>query len=564
MLSQLPAISFVPFNAFRAARPLAAWCAPGIDAAMLIERHAWFLPLAGDCASAATSEAAVFYAERYGGAGLNFNGGGARCGLIDGVQIKGIGRNPLAGSGSSFWHSYGGESVANGVREAIWSEVAGRCLPFGSVKILGLIDTGTEVPLFSTDGAPRTTRRGLTIREAALRPGHFARARFYGRVDEVREGLPRDALRTAEAMQVLPGLLAAALGAGPGSPFADNTRAMLARFAIQLAAAQAKRIIHGTLNASNICLDGRWIDYGTITTISDYGRIIVGAALPDIWGFSRISRVITDFVLYANKYLAPQHLGGLGSAAGLYEYFMQTFELRLEHEFLKLTGVPESVIADAPAPVRSSLYSCMREIIGRGNKEPFKLFHPCSQRAPAMPDKMGQFHLNTILQQAARCTCAAEADRALAGELGDAALRARFVAAYWPLREYYLARPAGAQASHFFMALNAYRVNRSVPALYRHVLDERIERHVLASEDSAPFIAATVASACTVLGEPQHGAMTLDAWAHGMPVAVWQDGTVLIDGKPATVPQCLATLDVSEVPAATKASLEALCAKRPG
>ncbi|HAI2223197.1 TPA: MchC protein, partial [Escherichia coli] len=44
-----------------------------------------------------TASAKVFHAERYGGSGIQRNGGGARCGFDGNYQVKRIGSNPLVG-----------------------------------------------------------------------------------------------------------------------------------------------------------------------------------------------------------------------------------------------------------------------------------------------------------------------------------------------------------------------------------------------------------------------------------------------------------------------------------
>lgn len=54
-----------------------------------------------------SASAKVFYAERYGGSGIQHNGGGARCGFDGYHQIKGMGANPLFGEGTDGRHSNG-------------------------------------------------------------------------------------------------------------------------------------------------------------------------------------------------------------------------------------------------------------------------------------------------------------------------------------------------------------------------------------------------------------------------------------------------------------------------
>lgn len=521
----LPASSFVAFEAVQVAHPTAVWEIDAKDARVDLARFAYFIPLPADPATASGSHRQVYLGERYGGAGLNHNGGGARCGLRDGVHIKGIGRNSLAGSTTPFWHSYGGENVANGIREAIWSEVIGMSLPFGSVRTLGVIDTATQVPAFAAEpdaDSGATIRRGLTIREATLRPAHFMRAVYFSRSDQAAAGMTPDARRTAAAIAVLEQAFESLFGrreAGLDSASYLNASLfeMFRRFAFQLAAAQAKRIIHGTLNASNLCLDGKWIDYGTMTTVTDYGKIIVGAAPPDIWGNDRIQRIAFDFVIYLKKYLPPAAAADICRAGDLFAHFTRVYEERLELEFLKLTGIPEDRIAEAPPALRRRLYTAMRAIAARGNEEPFKLFHPCPNYVTAMPDRMGRFHLNTLVQLIAVSRDRGDAHRLLTSELDDTLLRTELTDAYFELREHYLARKTGdaGGTALFYTRMNAIRLNTTFVELQRHLLDAQIAALLRDGLEVKGFISALLAGARTLLAEPVQGEIDLSAWGAG-------------------------------------------------
>ncbi len=75
------------------------------------------------------------------------NDGGARCGLDGLLQIKGIEKNPVAGIGEDFFHTYGGASLNEAIVEALWDEIFHQVLPHGSIRVRALITTGTRVPL---------------------------------------------------------------------------------------------------------------------------------------------------------------------------------------------------------------------------------------------------------------------------------------------------------------------------------------------------------------------------------------------------------------------------------
>ncbi|WP_414448021.1 hypothetical protein AB4851_00790 [Burkholderia sp. 22PA0099] len=77
---------FVPFVAERVAQAVVVARHPRCDLTdeTLLARYAYAVPREG------TGRGKVFYAERYGGDGISFHGGGARCGYDGQFQLKGI------------------------------------------------------------------------------------------------------------------------------------------------------------------------------------------------------------------------------------------------------------------------------------------------------------------------------------------------------------------------------------------------------------------------------------------------------------------------------------------
>jgi hypothetical protein len=118
--------------------------------------------------------------ERYGGRGASGNGGGVRCGWIGDLTIKGIGRSDLAGQDAPFWHSYGGCSLPEAIREAIWGDVYDAALPYGAVRVEAIITTGTQVPLHDAeDFGGEMCPRALILRRPFLRPAHYMRSMLF-------------------------------------------------------------------------------------------------------------------------------------------------------------------------------------------------------------------------------------------------------------------------------------------------------------------------------------------------------------------------------------------------
>src|SRR5690348_8288649 len=149
MLSLLPSSSFVPFTAWRLTHPNVVWANEDADQSLDVLEHAFCGLIEDEPVSAFSAESREYFAERYGGRGVGLNGGGARCGTTGLVQIKGIGKTPLVGVKSTeAEHSYGGASLQEAVREALWGEICHIALPFGAVRSFGIIETGTHVRNF--------------------------------------------------------------------------------------------------------------------------------------------------------------------------------------------------------------------------------------------------------------------------------------------------------------------------------------------------------------------------------------------------------------------------------
>ena len=228
-----------------------------------------------------TAEPRTFYAERYGGQGIGIHEGGARCGLDrdSGLQVKGGGANPLRNPDAPPGYSHGGLSLAECIQELLWSEVFMIALPYGAVKCPAVIATGTQcwwvTERWSEDelapryGRPPRIPRGLFVREFALRPGHFMRAVRPSRYRTTSSA--QEIERLTKLVRIIPDALAdqGILDSGQGLRY--QLVEVAKRFARQSSAAMAKCLVHGAISPSNICLDGRWIDFGSSTSIPTFG-----------------------------------------------------------------------------------------------------------------------------------------------------------------------------------------------------------------------------------------------------------------------------------------------------
>jgi len=506
----LPESSYVAFNARHLRDPKTVWTNKNRIDLIEAEKYAYCVPILGESESAYASEQVTLYAERYGGAGLGRNGGGARCGNLENVQIKGSGRNQLVGQASDYWHTYGGESISGSIRDALWGEICHNVLPHKSARIFHIIETGTSVLKF--DDAQRTNR-SLTLRETTLRPAHFIRALRFRRSDELRHNLISDSARTGNAVQIIQHSLTRFNPCFEKLDLSDCLESMFKRFADQAAAARAKRIVHGAITASNICVDGSWVDFGTISTVSDYGPIKIGRTLPHADSSSQIFDIAEGLSNALNRYLPASVSKSLPSKTDLATIYLDRLKERRKWEFLKLTGIPERALSVLPDNMTADAYHVFEEICSIENQRSTDLYPPCENCVPVMPTKNGRYQLNWILSKMATCTSAETSEIAIRGHLDDDRIRQRLVTAYWNLRDQYLRKSSVSDLvtrAQFFQA-NAIRLNTAIPELYRHNLDAAIDKAVLEERPLRDFIAGLVDKATTLMRDISDEPHNLDA-----------------------------------------------------
>ena len=199
----LPESSFVDFSLYKLQGGKLLWKSTDFDEDLVDSVNYCMQVHPDEKIQLDQSQSLTVKGERYGGAGLGSNGGGVRCGNVGNLQIKGCGRNSLAGGTTDFFHNYGGASLKECLLEAIWGEVLSHALPFKGVRSAAVIGTGSTVPRkfpsrFETINEPRA----LVIRQTVIRPAHFMRAVFFrGKFGAINN--PFDAHRTFEALSVL-------------------------------------------------------------------------------------------------------------------------------------------------------------------------------------------------------------------------------------------------------------------------------------------------------------------------------------------------------------------------
>ncbi len=239
------------------------------------------------------------------------NGGGARVGNINGFQVKGVGKNPLAGTNADTWHSYGGNALSDGVLEVTYSTILQKIMPLGVVQSIGLIYTGEKTALTNVSGLSES-KGCLLVREACIRPAHFLPVKhFTSALDkDLKITEPTHSRKLTEHL---------ILGFGEVEHYSDYLVCFLRACAQQFGYAKLNRIFHGAMTDSNISIDGKWLDLTCVTFGGagrnlDYGN--ADAILPFdkehagplnfVWQlvctFNETSNTKLDIKYFANKY----------------------------------------------------------------------------------------------------------------------------------------------------------------------------------------------------------------------------------------------------------------------
>lgn len=310
---------------------------PEIEKA-IIDAFGWAVPGAGEPADAFTSEKKTFYADRYGGDMLAGNMGSGRAASAGIIQTKGIGRTALVttiGDG----HSNGVAALDEAIVETIYGEV-GQRLPRGANRVIAIIDRGTTYT--HKDG--RVQQNALIVRQDPLRPAHYLK-NLYGRGPLMES---EDA-RTQQSIKYILEAFPPPAGVKRASK-AEQVRASILKYADSIAevyaAAFARRIYHGATSISNIEVDGRFIDYGTMTTVPDYGKIqrITGADPNGVTDEYK-SILMLEFLGNLRDHM-PKAMGRLlPTNEEMVARFDAQYEKSMIREFLLLTGLSEKEVS---------------------------------------------------------------------------------------------------------------------------------------------------------------------------------------------------------------------------
>lgn len=501
----LPETSFVKVETRRVARPVLTWYdSSAIDPGTALD-HAFCAPARHEDLSAYSSEVRIQKADRYGGAAVGYCGGSARCSLLGKLQVKGSGLNELHASGPAEpdgpWHRSGTASVIEVAREIIWSRVFAAALPYGAVHSLAAIATGTDEHVGPPIGGLRQSfPRYLLLREPALRPAHFLRNLLHPS-PIAANGELADVQRTRAALAVLPDALSKGHSAKRSRSVKSLNDGMveLAKiYAAQAAASFVKRLFHGTLGCSNIALDGRYIDFGTATSVAGYARQATSPGGTDQW--NQHAPLLHALVSLRNQtavYMEQIDGRGLISSTELSAEFNTALIRAWEIEFLKLAGVPGDRAMLCPQQQRSRFYMSIHACIRNGPQAPFVIRDSSDQEVQGVPRHSvdGRLDVNEILGsslEAARHPSPNLATRRL--------MEARAEIEDWFAGQ---VQPSLRSAARDYLSAERTRRNESLIFLERPILDAALREVARDPAGVQRLIDSTVARAIPIVSEPR-------------------------------------------------------------
>ena len=273
----------------------------------------------------------VAYADRYGGPGIGLNGGSGRAAVLGGYHVKGIGRTPLVSAATDAAHASGGAYLEEAVRETIFAEVVRSEFPHAAVPVLAILDTG-----LTQDWGPTRERRVLVIRPCFVRPAHFVRAVAYF------SGNPTEgAADSARVRHMFDGCLHLL-----GRPaFVERCRTLWTNWATQLAYGFVHRLPHGSNTISNICLDGKLVDFGATSAVPSWAdTATMLARVPFEALQALLPRVLRSDAYFYGRHLDPA-LAEDAVLDTLADHVGQAFRRTTVTEVLRLAGVPRALAA---------------------------------------------------------------------------------------------------------------------------------------------------------------------------------------------------------------------------
>jgi hypothetical protein len=368
--------NLVPFTARRVTSSM-IWCAEGAFNTRALQKSCSYI-----IDPVSSTQSKVFFAERYGGSGIQRNGGGARCGFDGNYQVKGIGANPLVGEGTDERHSNGALGAIHAIYEALWGEVLAQILPYSAVRARAVLLTDVYTDK-AFDRSQEKSRRALLVRDPVIRPAHFERAPYFRPQQEYANRLIHDARRVRSVIHMLPKYLPV-LAEGVSEEARRNPRLYCIEGLCELARREAwqmafcrTRFLRLTTSPSNIAMDGRLMDFNGLSCLfpGDY---------PDNFGHQlRLTELLkepmvlmhglSDLCLYIGKYLFEPDFT-LVARQKVEETFHKVFHEACYYCYLEQLGIPIEFMPQEGLP--ETLKQLVNSFVVLVNKHGERLYRP--------------------------------------------------------------------------------------------------------------------------------------------------------------------------------------------
>ncbi len=358
------------------------------------------------------AETRIAYADFYGGEGMGHHHGSARAGIMGQVQIKGIGTTPLHKGNHGGKHD-GRAGFHEAIKEVIWGNLLNNELPFGANRVVALVDTGLK----KQNGEPHV----LIVREDPLRAGHFVirtyhpdsadKARVLGNLINLPKAIP--GVRSPNT------IFSQYFTESTSSQFKElalTVEEWLDRLSQQIARNYVRKMFHGATSESNININGEFIDYGTASTNSGYGKISFLSHIESFGEFSEVNSLWGEgltkrfFLGLSRKQINRATTISLNKI--LRKIWDKKFQEAMSKEFLLILGFPKGKLKaisqtdEALALTKKLLLLTQKSSIQRvidiqnnptpenSSKIDFQRFFISLANSSERPDKLNRFLLN--------------------------------------------------------------------------------------------------------------------------------------------------------------------------
>jgi Protein adenylyltransferase SelO len=501
----LPVSSFVERRLYRVKNAHVGWVNAKAEPADLLEIGSWSGHIEGVVTALDEVDSIRSKSERYGGVGISRNGGGVRCATVGDFSLKGIGTCALAGKGTDYWHSYGGLTLREAIKETIWGEVFSQALPHGAIRSVGILIVPGEVPLKYPDAnGKNSTHRAILVRKNFLRLGHFLPTHFFSPSRSFQLDNCSDFERTMTACSALTNLLVAS-SREENNALAVFLNNFVSKFAQQIARMRAMRIIHGSISPSNISLNAELLDFGMSTSVASLGPLVTARDNPNSWEqqlpvLHGIEVLLTCLVNYGLLNKGEKDC----LSKQLADTYRTSFIAAIQVDFLRLSGFLVQELEALSEFEKTELFDFLFLVASKG-QSPMKILCACPNYQPFQQTKTGAFDFFEMIK------ILTSADLALTSKLinlTNLGFETEKASRTIELFESVHTRNANGTTQRVFTNRNALRLNQPISRLFGFNLNAEIDAEISAGKTCSVVIEQVLASVQPKISVVESGTIT--------------------------------------------------------